>query len=147
VFAGHVTWRAPLGLERFRLRIDATYARNGANDQLKTDLTNAFGQSSDEHMTLLGANANAVYPLTPMSRFGLSLFGGIGVWHSAVSVNVGGASTHTSSINLGWQLGGEITRGPVFLELRYVGIAAAKGYPAVSFFPVSVGARFGMGMP
>ena len=147
MLTGHVTLRAPVRLERFRLRLDATFARNGANDKLNADLTNAFGQPSDEHMTLLGVAANAAYPLTRASRFGLSLFGGIGVWHSIVTANVGEASTHAGATKLGWQFGGEVTRGPMFLELRYVGIAAAKGYPAISFFPVSVGARVGKGMP
>ena len=139
---GHVTLRAPLQLQRLRLRIDATYARNGANDRLKADLTTAFGQPADEHMTLLGADANVVYPLARGSRFAPSLFGGIGVWHSSVSVSVGGASTNPSATKLAWQLGGEVTSGPIFLELRYVMIAAAKGYPRVSCFPVTLGARF-----
>ena len=141
LLAGHVTLRAPLGLERLRLRIDATYARHGTNDRLKADLTTAFGQPADEHMTLLGTDANVVYPLARGSRFAPSLFGGIGVWHSSVSVSVGGASTNTSATKLAWQLGGEVTSGPIFLELRYVMIAAAKGYPRTSFFPVSVGVR------
>ena len=139
---GHVTLRAPLHLQRLRLRFDATYARNGANDRLKADLTTAFGQPADEHMTLLGTDANIVYPLARGSRFAPSVFSGIGVWHSRVSVTVGGASTHTSATKLAWQLGGEVTVGPIFLELRYVMIAAAKGYPRVSFFPVTLGARF-----
>lgn len=144
LLTGHVTLRggAPLRLERLRLRIDATYARHGANDRLKADLTTAFGQPADEHMTLLGADANVVYPLARGSRFAPSLFGGIGVWHSGVSVSVGGASTHTSATKLAGQLGGEVTVGPIFLELRYVMIAAAKGYPRISFFPVTLGARF-----
>jgi len=142
LFTGHVTLRAPLRLQRLRLRIDAGVARHDANDRLKADLTTAFGQPADEHMTLLGANANVVYPLARGSRFAPSLFGGIGVWHSSVSVSVGGASTHTSATKLAWQLGGEVTTGPIFLELRYVMIAAAKGYPRVSFFPVTLGARF-----
>ena len=140
---GHVTLRAPLRLQRLRLRIDATYARHHANDRLKADLTTAFGQSADEHMTLLGADANVMYPLARTSRFMPSVFGGIGLWHSAVTVAVGGASTHTSATKLAWQLGGEITSGLLFLELRYVMVAQAKGYPRTSFFPVSVGARFG----
>jgi len=143
LLTGHMTLRAPLGLERLRLRIDATYTRHGANDQLKADLTTAFGQPADEHMTLLGADANVVYPLARGSRFAPSLFGGIGVWHSSVSVSVGGGSTNTSATNLAWQLGGEVTSGPIFLELRYVMIAAANGYPRISFFPVTLGARFG----
>ncbi len=142
LFTGHVTLRAPLRLQRLRLRIDATYARHDANDRLKADLTTAFGQPADEHMTLLGADANVVYPLARGSRFAPSLFGGIGVWHSSVSVSVGGASTNPGATKLAWQLGGEVTTGPLFLELRYVMIAAAKGYPRVSFFPVTLGARF-----
>ena len=147
LLSGHVTLRAPLGPERLRLRIDANFARHGANDKLKADLTTAFGQPADEHVTLLGADANVVYPLTSASRFAPSLFGGIGVWHSSVSVSVGGASTSTSATKLAWQLGGEVTRGQIFLELRYVSIAAAKGYPRVSFFPVAIGVRFGKGAP
>ena len=147
LLTGHVTLRAPLQPQRLRLRIDATYARHGANDRLKADLTTAFGQPADEHMTLLGADANVVYPLARGSRFAPSLFGGIGVWHSSVSVSVGGASTNTSATKLAWQLGGQVTSGPIFLELRYVMIAAAKGYPRVSFFPVTLGARFGTRAP
>lgn len=147
LFTGHVMLRAPLRLQRLRLRIDATYARHGANDRLKADLTTAFGQSSDEHMTLLGTDASVVYPLARGSRFAPSLFGGLGVWHSSVSVTVGDASTHTSATKLAWQLGGDVTVGPIFLEVRYVMIAAAKGYPRVSFFPVTFGARFGKRAP
>ena len=147
MITGHVTLRAPLQLQRLRLRIDATYARNGANDRLKADLTTAFGQSADERMTLLGADASAVYPLAPASRFAPSLFGGMGVWHSTITVSVGGGSTHTSTTKLAWQLGGELTRGRLFLELRYVAVAAAKGYPRTSFFPVSVGVRLGKPTP
>ena len=143
LITGHVALRAPLQLQRLRLRIDATYARNGANDRLKADLTTAFGQSADERMTLLGADASVVYPLAPASRFAPSLFGGIGVWHSTITVSVGGGSTHTSTTKLAWQLGGELTRDRLFLELRYVAVAAAKGYPRTSFFPVSVGVRLG----
>jgi hypothetical protein len=136
-----MTLRAPL-LQQLRLRIDAAYARHGANDRLKADLTTAFGQSADEHVTLLGADVNVAYPLARKSGFAPSLFGGIGVWHSGVSVTVGSGSTSTSSTKVAWQLGGEVTRGPIFLELRYVMIAAAKGYPRVSFFPVTLGVRF-----
>jgi len=141
VVTGHVTLRAPLQLQRLRLRIDAAYVRNGANDRLKADLTTAFGQSADERLTLLGADASAVYPLAPKSRFAPSLFGGIGMWHSTITVSVGGGSTHTSATKLAWQLGGELTLGRLFLELRYVAVGPAKGYPRTSFLPVSVGVR------
>jgi Outer membrane protein beta-barrel domain len=143
VVTGHVTLRAPRQLRRLRLRIDATYAGNGANDQLKADLTTAFGQSADERATLLGTAASVVYPLGRPSWLTPSLFGGVGVWHSTIKVSVGGASTQTSATKFAWELGGEIIRGPVFLELRYVAVAAAKGYPRTSFFPLSIGVRFG----
>src|SRR5437762_14303224 len=51
---GHVTLRAPSQLQRLRLRIDATYDRNSANDRLKADLTTAFGQPSDRRLTSPG---------------------------------------------------------------------------------------------
>lgn len=149
MLTGHMKLHAPLGLQRVRLRIDATYAAHGANDQLKADLTTAFGQPADEHMKLFGIDANVEYPFASASGGGFapSVFGGIGLWHSTVSVTVGSASTHTNATELAWQLGGEITRGPVFLELRYVRVAAAEGYPPTSFFPVSVGYRFGKRAP
>jgi hypothetical protein len=147
VVTGHVTLRAPLQLQRLRLRIDAGVARHGANDRLKADLTTAFGQPADEHMTLLGAAASIVYPLRHPSWLTPSLFGGVGVWHSSIKVSVGGASTHTSATKLAWQLGGEVARGPLVVEFRYVAVAAAKGYPRTTFFPLSVGVRFGRRAP
>ena len=143
VATAHVTLQPLLRLQRLRLRIDATYARNGANDRLKTDLTTAFGQASDERMTLLGANASVAYPLAPASRFASSVFGGLGVWHSSITVSTGGASTHTGATKLAWELGGEVTRGRLFLELRYVSVAPATGYPGISFLPLTLGIRLG----
>src|SRR5262245_42390666 len=48
LLTGHATLRVPVLAPRFRLRIDATYAKHGANDQLKADLSTLFGQSADE---------------------------------------------------------------------------------------------------
>lgn len=139
----HVTLQPLLRFQRFRLRIDATYAKNRANDRLKADLTNAFGQASDERMTLLGANASVAYPLATAGRFASFAFGGLGVWHSTISVSTAGASTHIGATKLAWQLGGEVTLGRLFLELRYVSVTAATGYPGTSFFPMTVGIRLG----
>jgi len=147
VLSWHVTLRAPLHLQRLRLRIDAAFASNGANDRLKADLTTAFGQAADESMRLIGADASVVYPLARPSWVTPSLFGGVGVWHSTIDVSVGGASSQSSATKLAWQLGGELARGPVFLELRYVAVTAAKGFPRTSFFPLSIGARFGWRAP
>jgi Outer membrane protein beta-barrel domain len=143
VVTGHATLRPPVNVGRLQLRIDGTFAHNGANDQLKNDLTTAFGQPSDEHITLFGADASLVYPIKPGSRFAPAVFGGVGLWHSSVSVTTNGASSASGATKLGWQLGGEVTRGPVFVELRYVRIAAASGLPSASFLPLSVGMRFG----
>ena len=139
----HVTLQPLLRLQRFRLRIDATYAKNGANDRLKANLTNAFGQASDERMTLLGANASVTYPVATAWRFASFAFGGLGVWHSTISVSTAGASTHTGATKLAWQLGGEVTLGRLFLELRYVSVAAATGYPGTSFIPLTFGIHLG----
>jgi outer membrane protein with beta-barrel domain len=147
VLTGHVTLRAPLHLQRLRLRIDAAYASNGANDRLKADLTSAFGQAADEGMRLIGADASVVYPLGRPSWLTPSLFGGVGVWHSTIDVSVGSGSTKTSATKLSWQVGGELERGPLFVELRYVAVTAAKGFPRTSFFPFSIGARFGRRTP
>jgi hypothetical protein len=140
---GHVALRPPAQVRKALLRLDATIARNGANDRLKADLTNAFGVTSDERITLLGANASVVYPLASGSRFAPSALAGLGLWHSTISVTAGSGSTSTSATKLGWQLGAEVARGSLFLDLRYVSVAAGKGYPRTSFFPVTLGFRFG----
>lgn len=137
----HVTLRIPI--RRLGLRIDAGFGRNGANEQLKDALTTAFGQPADETITLLGADASLLYALGLRSRFSYSVFGGVGIWHEAISVKAGSATSHSSVTKLAWQLGGELTYRVLFLELRYVSVAAATGYPRVSFFPLSVGVRFG----
>ena len=130
---------------RLGLRIDASYAEHDANDQLKADLTTALGQASDESMTLLGVDASLVYPLLPTSRVAPSLFGGVGLWFVSIGVTSGSATNHTSAFKPAWQLGGEVRYGSVFLEARYVAVAAMGGLPRVTCFPIALGLRFGRG--
>jgi hypothetical protein len=148
-FTGSWTALGSVTLPRVRsrlgLRFDVGYAKHGANDRLKADLATALGQPADENTTLLGADASLVYPLKSQGRVVPAVFGGIGVWHQRVTVSTSGATSHNSATKLGWQLGGELAYRMVFLQLRYVGVSAASGFPSVSFFPVVAGVRFGSG--
>ncbi len=128
---------------RLGLRIDASYAEHGANDQLKADLTTALGQASDENMTLLGVDASLAYRFLPASRVAPSLFGGVGLWFVSIGVTSGSTTNHTSALKPAWQLGGEVRYGSVFLEARYVAVAAMSGSPRATFFPIALGVRLG----
>lgn len=140
---GRLTLERPQS--RLGLRIDASYAQHGANDQLKADLTTALGQASDESMTLLGVDASLAYRLQPVSRLAPSLFGGVGLWYVSIGVTSGSATHHTTAFKPAWQLGGEVRYGSVFLEARYVAVAAMGGLPRATFFPIVLGLRFGKG--
>jgi len=146
-FDGGWTAGGRLSLERpnsrLALRMDASYVEHGANDQLKADLTTAFGQASDESMTLVGVDASVVYRFLPASRVVPSLFGGVGLWFVSIGVTSGSTTNHTSALKPAWQLGGEVRYGSVFLEARYVAVAAMSGSPRATFFPIALGLRLG----
>lgn len=129
------------------LRLDGTYGRNSANDQLKAHLTTAFGVPSDERATLLGANLDLTYPASSESRASPYLVGGVGVYHVTISVTSGGSTADDGRTRFAWNLGGGITYrlGGVapFLEARYVDVGAGSGFPATTVFPITAGIRFG----
>ncbi len=127
----------PLGL-----RLDAAYSAHGANDQLKSDLTTALGQPADESIKLLGANAALTAALGRGSRVTPHLFGGVGVYHVTVSVTAGSTTTQNSGTKLAWQVGGDLTYRALFLDIRYISVAAVSGFPRSTFVPVTVGLRF-----
>ncbi len=127
----------PLGL-----RLDAAYSAHGGNDQLKSDLTTALGQPADESIKLLGANAALTAALGRGSRVTPHLFGGVGVYHVTVSVTAGSTTTQNSGTKLAWQVGGDLTYRALFLDIRYISVAAVSGFPRSTFVPVTVGLRF-----
>ncbi len=129
---------SPLGL-----RLDAAYSAHGANDQLKSDLTTALGQPADESIKLLGANAALTTALGRGSRVSPHLFGGVGVYHVTVSVTAGSTTTHNSGTKLAWQVGGDVTYRAIFLDVRYVAVAAVAGFPRTALFPITAGILFG----
>ena len=59
----------------------------------------------------------------------------------------GGATADTSETKFAWNVGGGITwdvsNMGIFLEARYVHVAAAFGAPEVTFMPLQLGIRFG----
>jgi opacity protein-like surface antigen len=130
--------RSPLGL-----RLDFAYSAHGANDQLKSDLSTRFGQPADESIKLLGANAALTAALGRGSRVTPHLFGGVGVYHVTISVTAGSTTTHNSGTKLAWQVGGDINYRALFLDVRYVAVAAVAGFPRTAFLPITAGILFG----
>ena len=132
---------------RLGLRFDARFSSNGANDQLKADLTTALGQPSDETVTLVGANAALTYALAPTWRVTPSVFGGLGLWYVLLGVTSGTGSTHTSAIKPAWHLGGELSYRALFLDVAYVSVATVARLHRSTFLPMTLGYRFAAGSP
>ncbi len=130
-----------------RLRVDGTYGAHGANDQLKADLTASIGQPTDEKTKLLGANVDVTYPFRPAARVQPYVLGGLGAYHVTISVTSGGSTVDNSGTKLAWNVGGGVLyrmQGTaLFLEARYVDVAAVSGFPGTTFLPITAGIRFG----
>lgn len=129
------------------LRVDASYSGNSANEQLKGDLTSAVGQPSDEKTKLLGASLNVTYPASSAARVKPFVIGGIGLYHTTLSTTIGTSTTQESATKLAWNLGGGVVYGVggvvLFVEARYVNVAAVSGFPRVTFLPLAAGVRVG----
>jgi opacity protein-like surface antigen len=129
------------------LRVDATYSANSANDRLKTALTTALGRPSDEKTKLLGASLSAWYESSSPARVKPYVIGGIGLYHTTISVSTGDSTTDNAATKLAWNLGGGLVCGlrgmALFFEARYVNVAAVSGFPRTTFLPITAGVRFG----
>jgi opacity protein-like surface antigen len=129
------------------LRVDATYGANSANDRLKSDLTTALGRPSDEKTKLLGASLSVWYQSSSLARVKPYVIGGIGLYHTTISVSSGGSTTDNTATKLAWNLGAGLDCGlrgiALFFEARYVNIAAVSGFPRTTFLPITAGVRFG----
>jgi hypothetical protein len=129
----------------FGLRIDAAYSANSANTQLRNHLTTALGTPSDETITLIGLNAALTHAFAPRACVTPALFGGVGADLVIVGVTSGGTRAHSSTTRLAWHVGGEVTYRALFLEVRYVAVAAVTGLHKTTFFPITAGVRFERG--
>lgn len=129
------------------IRVDGTYGTNSANDRLKADLTASLGQPADEKTKLLGANIGVTYPVGSSSRVRPYLLGGLGAYHITISVTSGGSTADNAATKLAWHLGGGVAyhlrNAALFLEARYIDVAAVSGFPRTTFFPIAAGVRFG----
>jgi opacity protein-like surface antigen len=129
------------------IRVDGTYGTNSANDRLKADLTARLGQPTDEKVKLLGANVAATYSLRSGARVRPYVLGGLGVYHVTISLTSGGTTTDDAATKLAWHLGAGIAyhlQGTaLFLEARYLSVAAFASFPRTTFFPIAAGVRFG----
>ena len=128
------------------VRIVGNYSENGANEKLQGDLSNAVGQPTDAKFHNLGGTLDIGYVFGTTFRR-VYIFGGGGPYHVRLSVTSGGATADTSETKFGWNIGGGITwdvsNMGIYIEARYVHVAAAFGAPAVTFMPLQVGILFG----
>ena len=132
----------PLGF-----RVDGTYCKNGANDQLKADLTTRLGQPTDEKTKLFGGNLDLTYAFRSPSRVKPYLLGGVGMYHVTIAVTSGSVTTKNAATKFAWNLGGgtsyRLGGVAVFLEVRYINVAAVSGFHRTTFLPIAVGIRSG----
>jgi opacity protein-like surface antigen len=131
-------------------RVDVTYGANSANDRLKSDLTTALGQPTDEKTKLVGASVDLTYQSSSPGRVKPYAIAGLGLYHTTISVSNSDSTTDNSATKLAWNLGGGLVyalrggRGAaLFLEARYVNVAAVPGFPRTTFLPITAGVRFG----
>jgi opacity protein-like surface antigen len=129
------------------VRLDITYGANNGNDQLNADLTTAIGQPAREQAKLVGINVDLVYPAAATARLQPYLVGGIGAYHTTVSVTVGDSTPSDAATKLAWNLGGginyELRPIALFLEARYLSVAAVGPFPRTTLLPITTGVRFG----
>ena len=103
----------------------------------------------DEETKLVGANVDLTYPVGSTSRVQPYVLGGIGAYHTTISVTSGGSTASSSETKVAWNLGGGILyriRGAeLFLEARYIHVAAVSDFPKTAFLPIAAGIRLGGG--
>jgi len=128
-------------------RVDVSYGSNGANNTLKDSLTNRVGAPTDEKTKLAGASVNLTYQSSSAARVKPYAIGGVGVYHTTVSVSSSGSTTDRAATKPAWNLGGGLTvalRGvALFFAARSVNVAAVSGFPRTTFLPFTTGIRFG----
>lgn len=129
------------------VRLDITYDANSGNDQLNGNLTTAFGKPAREEAKLVGANVDLVYAPASNARLQAYLLGGIGVYHTTITVTAGDSTANDAATKLAWNLGGGVSYGlgavALFFEARYVNVAAVTGFPRATVLPITTGLRFG----
>src|SRR5437763_17101854 len=128
-------------------RVDVSYGSNGANSALKDSLTSRLGAPTDEKTKLAGASVNLTYQSSSAARVKPYVIGGVGVYHTTISVSTGGSTGDRAATKPAWNLGAGLTFGlrgvALFFEARYVNIAAVSGFPRTTFLPFTTGIRFG----
>ena len=68
-------------------RVDVSYGSNSANSALKDSLTSRLGAPTDEKTKLAGASVNLTYQSSSAARVNPYAIGGVGVYHTTISVS------------------------------------------------------------
>jgi opacity protein-like surface antigen len=135
VVAGHV-YLAPRSLTAIRFRGDVAYDKWGAKEADEVGV--------DADFRSLSFVANAIYDVGTSPGVRPYLLGGLGLYNSKVSVDLGGfGSGSASSTDLGIQVGGGLTFKlsgfDTFVEAKYVNVF---GDGSTNWIPISFGVRF-----
>src|SRR5947209_8011679 len=92
-------------------RVDVGYGADSANDRLKSQLSTALGQPTDEKTKLAGASVNLTYRSSSSARVKPYVIGGVGVYHTTISVSTTDSTTDRAATKLAWNLGGGLDFG------------------------------------
>ncbi|HEY0928406.1 MAG TPA: outer membrane beta-barrel protein [Gemmatimonas sp.] len=131
--AGHIYFK-PASMASLGFRGDVSYDR----------WTTKF--SDDVNLRSLGFVANALYSVNSSSMVKPYLLGGVGMFNSKASVDLGSTSGDTESSNdLGIQVGGglrfQLSGFSTFLEAKYVNVFG-DGDASAKWVPITFGIRF-----
>ncbi len=124
--------RSPVGF-----RLDGSYTANTSSDAIN-------GVPSDSKVELLGGDADLTVTLSSPTRVKVYLLGGVGRYKVTYSVTQRGFTTSLpGSGEWAYNVGGGLTLGALFFELRYVHVDGfGNGYSWI-LVPVMVGLRLG----
>jgi opacity protein-like surface antigen len=129
---GHLFYK-PATLKSLRLRADVSF------DRWDYD-------GIDANTRALGVTGNVVYdfPSSSTSMVRPYLIGGVGLYNSKASVDIGVIEGSTSDTNLGLQVGGGLTFQlsgfSTFAEAKFVNVLTEGG--STRFAPITFGVRF-----
>lgn len=132
VVAGHVFFK-PASLKAIRLRGDVAYDKWGVKE--------SGGDADLRSLSLVG---NAIYDLPSSSNVRPYLLGGVGLYNSKFSYDLGAVrGSSATNTDLGLQIGGGLTFKlsgfDTFAEAKFVNILADGGS---NWIPISFGVRF-----
>jgi hypothetical protein len=124
--------RSPLGV-----RLDGSYSVTTSNAPIN-------GATTAQKIQLQGWDADVTFTTPGPTRVKMYLLAGPGLYKVTSSYTQQYQSGASSFTKFGYNLGGGLTLGVLFVEARYVHVSASRGNPVSwPLVPVTAGLRFG----